>query len=167
MNLRKRFISVCFLFPLICNHAGPMVNSFHKHKPHIVKTKKTIKHKKTDRELFIDAIIWCESRKDSLAVNHSSDAKGILQITPIYVKEVNRILEIQGSEKRYHLRDRKSNILSKEMFAIYQAYHNPDFNKRKCLKQHRGINSHGYNKAVFDKYKELRTEYNQLRLACR
>lgn len=116
---------------------------------------------KTDIDIFIDALIWCESRGQHDIVNHSSDATGVLQITCIYVKEVNRILEEQKSDLRFTLNDRFDSIKSKEMFFIHQTYHNPTFDFKTALRQHRGKHSKSYNNAVMKKYNELKKEYSK------
>ncbi len=44
---------------------------------------------------------------------------GILQITPICVKDVNRVLKLKKSKRRYTLEDRESVKKSFEMFKVY------------------------------------------------
>lgn len=61
-------------------------------------TKKEIKQKPSEWDIFIQALIQVESEGKSNAVGKTNDV-GILQITPIYVKDVNRIL----GEERYTL----------------------------------------------------------------
>ena len=66
------------------------------------------------------------SHGDANAYNEAEDAAGIAQIRPIYVRDVNRILKLQGSDKRYTLEDRYSPVKSREMFEIYcRHYYNP------------------------------------------
>ena len=48
-----------------------------------------------------------------------------MQITPILVKECNRILNLRKSSKRYSMKDRFSVNKSKEMFLLYQSFYNP------------------------------------------
>ena len=73
----------------------------------------------------IDAIIEVESEGKSDAVDKSGKSCGIMQITPILVKECNRILVLRKSQKRYTLQDRFSVSKSKEMFLLFQSYYNP------------------------------------------
>lgn len=73
----------------------------------------------------IDAIIEVESEGKSDAVDRSGKSCGIMQITPILVKECNRILVLRKSQKRYTLQDRFSVSKSKEMFLLFQSYYNP------------------------------------------
>ena len=48
-----------------------------------------------------------------------------MQITPLLVKECNRILDLRKSSKRYSMKDRFSVRKSKEMFLLYQSFYNP------------------------------------------
>ena len=73
----------------------------------------------------IDAIIEVESEGKADAVDKTGKSCGIMQITPILVKECNRILELKKSSKRYTMNDRFSVNKSKEMFLLFQSYYNP------------------------------------------
>lgn len=73
----------------------------------------------------IDAIIEVESEGKADAVDKSGKSCGIMQITPILVKECNRILELKKSRKRYTMQDRFSVNKSKEMFLLFQSFYNP------------------------------------------
>ena len=73
----------------------------------------------------IDAIIEVESEGKADAVDKSGKSCGIMQITPILVKECNRILELKKSSKRYTMQDRFSVKKSKEMFLLFQSFYNP------------------------------------------
>ena len=67
-----------------------------------------------DVEPLIEAMIMVEKE----------EAVGCLQIRPIMVREVNRILKIQKSDLEYTLEDRWSREKSIEMFHIVNGYHN-------------------------------------------
>lgn len=73
---------------------------------------------------LIDAMIWVESRGNDSCYNKREEAVGCLQIRPIMVREVNRILNIQKSDLEYTLEDRWSREKSIEMFHIVNGYHN-------------------------------------------
>lgn len=68
---------------------------------------------------LIDAVIQVESRGNDSAYNKSEDAVGCLQIRPIMVREVNRLLKIRGEERRYTLKDRWNRQKSIEMFLVF------------------------------------------------
>lgn len=80
---------------------------------------------------LIIALSIVESNQDSLIINHLG-ATGLLQIMPIYVKDVNRIL---GYEK-YKMSCALSATKSIEMFNIYQMYYNPNRDIHKAIQLH-------------------------------
>ncbi len=83
-------------------------------------------------EPVMDAIIQIESKGNAAAVN--GPYVGVLQISPVLVKECNNILKNSGSKKRYSLSDRYSATKSKEMFVIIQSFHNPLNNIEKAIR---------------------------------
>lgn len=76
---------------------------------------------------LVDALILVESTGNDSAIGDrhlvGNEAVGALQIRPIMVREVNRILKIQKSDKRYSLKDRFERDKSIEMFYIWKNYH--------------------------------------------
>ena len=81
---------------------------------------------------IMDAIIQVESEGNPNAV--SGNSVGVMQITPILVKECNNILEKQKSKKRFKMDDRYSEAKSKEMFLLIQSYHNPTNSIEKAIR---------------------------------
>ena len=67
-------------------------------------------------ELLLTILIFLESSGDPNAVN--GNAVGCLQITPIYVRDVNRIL----GAPVFNLQDRLDVEASKEMARVYLTY---------------------------------------------
>lgn len=93
----------------------------------------------TSKEVFswervINAIMQVESGGNPKAYNPSGDCVGVLQITPVLVKECNNILTRQKSTKRYTLKDRWNAEKSKEMFVIIQEHFNPEHNIERAIK---------------------------------
>lgn len=84
----------------------------------------------------MDAIIHVESRGKANA--KSGNSVGVLQITPILVKECNNILKQRRSKKRYKLSDRWSISKSKEMFLLIQSAHNPSNNIEQAIRSWNG-----------------------------
>lgn len=82
-----------------------------------------------DWERFTNALILVESEGDSLAVGSKNDV-GVLQITPILIKDANRILGYDA----YTLEDRKSRIKSIEIFNVIQDHYNPTHDLHLALK---------------------------------
>ena len=75
-------------------------------------------------EPLIQAMILVESEGNDSAYHKREKAAGCLQIRPIMVREVNRILGIQKSKLEYTLEDRWNREKSIEMFHIVNGYHN-------------------------------------------
>ena len=82
----------------------------------------------------INAIIQVESKGNPKARNPHGDCVGILQITPILVRQCNMWLKAEKSEKRYTLKDRYNVEKSKEMFIMYQEHYNPSHNVEKAIR---------------------------------
>ena len=89
-----------------------------------------------DWDPVMDAIIQVESDGNPRAV--SGNSVGVMQITPVLVKECNDILKKQKSNKRYTLDDRYSVEKSKEMFLLIQKYFNPENNVEKAIRSWNG-----------------------------
>lgn len=107
-----------------------------------------------DWEILIKALIQIESEGNQYAVGKTNDL-GILQITPIYVKQVNNILK----EEQYFLTDRTDIDKSLEMFEIYQAHFNPDKDILKAIKIHNPGAGQWYTDKVMNEFNKLRKDY--------
>lgn len=78
---------------------------------------------------LIEALIIVESQGNDMAVgdSHLSEPSiGVLQIRPIMVREVNRILKLKGDEHRFKLKDRYDREKSIEMFMIWKDFYHDD-----------------------------------------
>jgi len=96
----------------------------------------TMAYSQTNKwERVMNAIIQVESSGNPKAHNPNGDCAGILQITPILVKECNNLLAKKKSKKRYTLGDRYNAKKSKEMFIMLQEHFNPEMNVEKAIKQ--------------------------------
>lgn len=82
---------------------------------------------------IINAIAIVESNNNPKAVGGGGSV-GLLQITPVLVKDCNKILQKQNKSKRYSLADRYNAEKSKEMFIIIQEYYNPQHNVEKAIR---------------------------------
>ena len=89
------------------------------------------------------ALILTESQMDSLAVGKANDL-GILQITPIFVDEVNRLV---GKEQFTH-QDALSPTKSLQMLAIYQEHKNPSHDTDKAIQLHNPKGGYAYARKV-------------------
>ena len=89
------------------------------------------------------ALILTESQMDSLAVGKANDL-GILQITPIFVDEVNRLV---GKDIFTH-QDALSPEKSLQMLAIYQEHKNPTHDTDKAIQLHNPKGGYAYARKV-------------------
>ena len=89
------------------------------------------------------ALIITESQMDSLAVGKSNDL-GILQITPIFVDEVNRLV----GENLFTHQDALSPEKSLQMLAIYQEHKNPSHDTDKAIQLHNPKGGYSYARKV-------------------
>ena len=69
-------------------------------------------------DTLLNAIMAVESNFDSMAYNAKENAAGVLQIRPIMVREVNRLL----GEDKYTLKDRWNKAKSIEMFNVIRSH---------------------------------------------
>ena len=80
---------------------------------------------------LVNALIYVESKGNDSAIGDrhlGTPSIGVLQIRPIMVREANRILKMQGKNKRFTLKDRFNKEKSIEIFMIWKNYHHPDSN---------------------------------------
>ena len=92
--------------------------------------------KRFDWSRIMEAIIQVESEGNPNAV--SGNSVGVMQITPILVKDCNEILKQKKSKKRYTLADRYNVAKSKEMFLLIQSHYNPENNVEKAIRSWNG-----------------------------
>ena len=81
------------------------------------------------KDLLLEAMIIVESNGNDSCIgdrNLGRPSVGCLQIRPIMVREVNRILRKQKIKKKYTLNDRYSRKKSIEMFYIWRDYHHSE-----------------------------------------
>ena len=102
---------------------------------------KSIQMALSERDL-VSALILVESRGNDSAIGDrhivGGEAVGALQIRPIMVREVNRILKIQKSDKRFKLSDRYDREKTIEMFYIWKNFHHKDSDFEKIARNWNG-----------------------------
>jgi len=108
----------------------------------------------------MEAIIKVESKGNEKAYNPNGNCCGILQITPILVKECNQILKRKDSNKRYTLNDRYNAKKSKEMFIMLQEHFNPEHNIEKAIRcWNCGFYGNGWKTKSLEYYKKVMKYY--------
>ena len=103
---------------------------------------KTIQLSSPTTAKLIDAIIFVESRGNDSAIGDrhlvGNEAIGALQIRPIMVREVNRILKLQGKIHRFKLKDRFDRQKSINMFMVWKNWHHPNEDIEKITRNWNG-----------------------------
>ena len=78
---------------------------------------------------LVEALIIVESQGKDSAIGDThlgAPSVGVLQIRPIMVREVNRILKLKKTKLRFKLRDRFDRDKSIQMFTIWKEFHHKD-----------------------------------------
>lgn len=96
---------------------------------------------------FINALVWVESKGKWDAVGTSNDV-GVLQITPICVKQAN----IYVGYDKYSLDDRLDSLKSVEMFNVIQDKLNPEHDLHFALKIWNSKAPVSYHEKVMNEY---------------
>jgi len=117
-----------------------------------------VRVKLTKINSLIEAIIHVESRGDSMAYNSKEDAVGVLQIRPIMVREVNRLL---GFDK-YTLKDRWSVSKSKEMFNIVRQ-NTKDATDEKVARRWNGGGNGDKKKSTLGYWEKVKRQLNKIK----
>jgi hypothetical protein len=109
---------------------------------------------------LIQSVIMVESSDNDSAHNLSEDAVGCLQIRPIMVREVNRLLKRRGDDRVYTLQDRWNRRKSIEMFLVFNR--NITKFEEQCRRWNGGPN--GMNKPSTRKYwNKVKSILNKMR----
>ena len=117
---------------------------------------------KQDWKLFIEALIFIESRGFDTIVNKKSGATGCLQIMPVYVKGVNKIIkERKLKDSLFTLSDRTNRTKSLRMFKIMQDYYNPKQDIGRAIFLHNSRAPISYKNSIFKKMKEIKIKKNE------
>lgn len=106
-------------------------------------------------EVFVEALILVESNGDAHAIGKANDV-GILQLTPVYVTEVNRIL----GKNKYNTSNRTNIYKSIEMFEILQNHYNSKRSIEKAIKLHNPGADRDYHDKIVSKMRELKKDRN-------
>ena len=117
-------------------------------------------------DYLLEALIQVESRGNENAVGDrhlSRPSVGVLQIRPIMVREVNRILKKQKVKKKYTLEDRYSREKSIEMFYIWQSFHLPDSSDEAIARCWNGGPKGWKRKSTLGYWNKVKTEINNLK----
>jgi len=87
---------------------------------------------------------------------------GVLQIRPIMVREVNRILKLKGTDYRYKLKDRWDREKSIEMFLIWKEFHHSDSNYEEIARSWNGGSKGPKNPRTYNYWKKVENQLASL-----
>ena len=131
MNKRKLFLLSLVIYPIL--FGATTAGGFKEPQTPIEIEPKPIEVVNVEIEPIdelVNAMIQVESRGNDSAIGDthlgSQYAVGVLQIRPIMVREVNRILKLKGEKYRFKLKDRFSREKSIQMFLIWKEFHHKD-----------------------------------------
>lgn len=148
-NEKEALIFITILFSLFANvmfilgvpEFDPSVEHHYHHK--VIEV--PVEDKLSEWEVFTLALIKVESEYNNDAVS-STGAMGYFQMTPIYVKEVNRIHKTNYTFEQVLNFDTAYTI-----FDLMQKAHNPQYDLEKALNLHNGEHTWYHNRV----YKEM------------
>ncbi len=143
-----KILSLIIIFIITTSNTSITTNPYSKFSE--IKKIKPIEVKQIETDI-ISALIYVESRGNDSAYNDSENAAGCLQIRPIMVREVNRILKKTGREERFDLDDRWDRDKSLNMFNIWREYHHPNSTDEVIARNWNG-GPNGFNKESTLKY---------------
>lgn len=113
---------------------------------------------------LIDALIYVESRGNDSAIGDrhlSKPSVGCLQIRPIMVREVNRILKRKKKSLRYSMDDRFSRKKSIEMFMVWKDYYHDSSNFEEIARTWNGGPRGMKNKKTLGYWAKVKFELNK------
>jgi len=114
---------------------------------------------------LINALIMVESNGNDSAVGDThlgEPSIGVLQIRPIMVREVNRILKLKGTDYRYKLKDRWDREKSIEMFLIWKEFHHSDSNYEEIARSWNGGTKGPKNPRTYNYWKKVENQLASL-----
>jgi len=100
-----------------------------------------IKNKEIQDNKLIEALIQVESRGNDSCIGDRHlilPSIGCLQIRPVMVREVNRILKKQKDTLRFKYKDRWSRKKSIQMFYIWKDFHHTNSSDEKIARNWNG-----------------------------
>jgi len=125
-----------------------------------------VEEKEDHTDYLLEALIQVESQGNENAVGDkhlSRPSIGILQIRPIMVREVNRILKKHKVKKKYTLEDRYSREKSIEMFYIWQSFHHSDDSDEVIARCWNGGSKGWKRNSTLYYWSKVQTEINNLK----
>jgi len=124
--------------------------------------KETVVEPKIDStDILIKSLIFVESSGRDSVVNYSTNAGGCLQIRPIMIKDVNRILSRKNIKKRFKIKDRFNRSKAIQMFKIWKDHYHKKSSFEKIARCWNG-GTKGHNmKATIKYWQKVKRNYGR------
>jgi hypothetical protein len=157
MNNKKLIYSIIFLFIAVFT-TSRLILSYDIKIDEDLENFEILDESQTDEYYkdLLNALIEVESNGNPRAVGDThlkgGPSIGILQIRPVMVDDVNRILRLQGKPKRYTYSDRYDEEKSVEMFLIFVDYYHGGFDDYEAIARTWNGGPNGLQKKSTDKY---------------
>lgn len=123
-----------------------------------------IKNKEIQTNKLIEALIQVESRGNDSCVGDRHlifPSIGCLQIRPVMVREVNRILKKQKDTLRFKYKDRWSRKKSIQMFYIWKDFHHTNSSDEKIARNWNGGPKGYKRKRTLQYWEKVKIEMNK------
>ena len=126
-----------------------------------VLAKATVEQKIDSTDILIKSLIFVESSGRDSVINYSTNAGGCLQIRPIMIKDVNRILSRKNIKKRFTIKDRFNRFKSIEMFEIWKDHYHKKSSFEKIARCWNGGTKGHKMKATINYWKKVKRNYGR------
>ena len=123
-----------------------------------------IKNKEIQDNKLIEALIQVESRGNDSCIGDRHlilPSIGCLQIRPVMVREVNRILKKQKDTLRFKYKDRWSRKKSIQMFYIWKDFHHTNSSDEKIARNWNGGPKGYKRKRTLQYWEKVKIEMNK------
>ena len=124
--------------------------------------KETVVEPKIDStDILIKSLIFVESSGRDSVVNYSTNAGGCLQIRPIMIKDVNRILSRKNIKKKFKIKDRFNRSKAIEMFKIWKDHYHKKSSFEKIARCWNGGTKGHKMKATIKYWQKVKRNYGR------
>lgn len=121
----------------------------------------TVETKIDSTDILIKSLIFVESSGRDSVVNYSTNAGGCLQIRPIMIKDVNRILSRKNIKKKFTIKDRFNRSKAIEMFKIWRNHYHEKSSFEKIARCWNGGTQGHKMKATIKYWEKVKRNYGR------
>jgi len=126
------------------------------------KVKETVVEPEIDStDILIKSLIFVESSGRDSVINYSTNAGGCLQIRPIMIKDVNRILSKKNIKKKFTIQDRFNRSKAIQMFKIWKDHYHKKSSFEKIARCWNGGTKGHKIKATIKYWEKVKRNYDR------